>query len=341
MQKKKNWIIIFILLISIIIVFLLAYLSSHITLNNASITGNTGGNLNNKGLFCEADGIVYFSNAYDNGTLYSMNPDETKLKRLNNVSVESINADTKRLYYYQNGSADGSGLGYVRKATGVYRCNLKGNNSLCLKRDSAGILSLCGNFLYYQHYTAKTGTYLDKIKIDKRKEATVLTQMVSPASVNEGTIYFAGMENDHYLYALDTTTDTPSVIWEHNLYNPIYQDGYIYFMDLETDYELHRYNLISGAEETLSTDRLDFFNVYGSMIYFQKTGTSEAALKRVQIDGSNEEIVAEGLYENVNITSQYAYFSAYDNKVPVYHQATFGPVNVTVFDAAAQAAIKK
>ena len=110
-------------------------------------------------------------------------------------------------------------------------------------------------------------------------------------------------------------------------------------MDLETDYELHRYNLINQTEEVLSTDRLDFFNVYGNVIFFQKAGTTEAALKRISLDGSNEEIVSEGLYENVNITSRYAYFHAFQSPTPVYHQETFGSINVTTFDAAAQIAV--
>lgn len=36
--------------------------------------GNTAGNLNNSGYFCEYDGTVYFANAYDSNTLYSMDP---------------------------------------------------------------------------------------------------------------------------------------------------------------------------------------------------------------------------------------------------------------------------
>ena len=34
--------------------------------NDISVTGNTGGNLNNGGLFCELDGKIYFANSYDN-----------------------------------------------------------------------------------------------------------------------------------------------------------------------------------------------------------------------------------------------------------------------------------
>ena len=159
--------------------------------------------------------------------------------------------------------------------------------------------------------------------------------MVSPASVvprdSGNIIYYNGMTDDHYLYQMDTVTDASTVVWEHQLYHPVYQDGFIYFMDLETDYELHSYNLSTGEEKTLSTDRLDYFNVYGSIIYYQKSSPTEPALKRIYIDGTGDEIVKEGVYESVNITSEYAYFNEFEKPTPVYHQSTYGPVSPEVF----------
>ncbi len=296
------------------------------TPNESTRLGNTAGNLNNQGLFCESDGIVYFSNPYDYNVLYSMNPDETGVKRLNNVGISSINADSKRIYYSQTGSADGSGLGYVRNTTGMYRCNLSGDNTYCYTKDPVGILALCGNNLYFQHYEVDTGAYLDVTPIDEKKFQPLLYSMVSPAGVAGTTIYYAGNDEDHYLYALDTTTNTSTLIWEKEVWNPVYQDGYIYFMDLHSNYELHRYHLSSGEEQVLSSDRIDFFNVYGNVIYYQKSSTTSPALKRINIDGSNDEIIKEGVFESVNITSQYAYFNEFSKQTPVYHQSTYGPV---------------
>lgn len=80
---KKNWKIIVIcccILLLLVGFSVLKEVQERIPSNDISVTGNTGGNLNNHGLFAEADGRVYFSNAYDSGCLYSMNPDETDLK---------------------------------------------------------------------------------------------------------------------------------------------------------------------------------------------------------------------------------------------------------------------
>lgn len=326
MQKNK------VLLILSAIVFLFTFLCvasvyfNRFKPNENMQTGNTAGNLNNKGLYCENNGIVYFSNPYDHNVLYSMNPDETGLKRLNDVGVSSINADSERIYYSQTGSADGSGLGYVRNTTGMYRCNLSGNNTYCYTKDPVGILALCGNNLYFQHYEVESGAYLDVTPIDRKGSNPLLYSMVTPAGVAGTTIYYAGNDADHYLYALDTTTNTSALIWEKPIWNPVYQDGYIYFMDLQSNYELHRYHLSSGEEQVLSSDRVDFFNVYGNVIYYQKSSSTAPALKRINIDGTGDEIIKEGVFESVNITSQYAYFNEFSKKTPVYHQSTYGPV---------------
>lgn len=336
MNKVKEFVVLAGIIFFVTALLGVYYFFQRFTPNENTEIGNTAGNLNNKGLFCERDGIVYFSNAYDNNILYSMNADETGVKRLNDVGVASINVDSKRIYYSQTGSAEGSGLGYVRSARGMYRCNLNGNNTYCYTRDPVGILALSGNNLYFQHYEVETGAYLDVTPIEKKDSNPLLYSMVTPASVNGTTIYYAGNDTDHYLYALDTVTNASTLIWENPIWNPIYQDGYIYFMDLRSNYELHRYNLATGEEQVLSTDRLDFFNVYGNVIYYQKSSTSSPALKRINIDGTGDEIVKEGVYESVNITSQYAYFNEFDKPTPVYHQSTYGAVNPGVFMPAAE-----
>ena len=46
-----------------------SYRSSQVPDNPDSAIGNTAGNLNNGGLFCEDEGVVFFSNTYDSGCL--------------------------------------------------------------------------------------------------------------------------------------------------------------------------------------------------------------------------------------------------------------------------------
>ena len=78
--------------------------------NDISVTGNTGGNLNNGGLFCELDGKIYFANSYDNDRMYSMNIDGTDLKKLTSSSVAHINGAGDYLYYFMDSGSGGKGF---------------------------------------------------------------------------------------------------------------------------------------------------------------------------------------------------------------------------------------
>lgn len=340
-SKKRTIIILTVIFLIIITVFTVMLLQQRVKMNDTPVTGNTAGNLNNGGLFCESEGMVYFSNPYDNGCLYSMNPDETDIKKLTTASVSSINADSHYLYYYLDSSQKGSGLGYVQRTYGIYRSKLNGKAQECLKRGNAITLQLCGNYLYYQNFdnNNKNGTELFKVKIDKSEDIRVADYNVNPASCVNGIIYYNGTENDHYLYSLNTSNDAVSLVWDGDVWNPVYENGYFYFMNVSDNYSLCRYLPNENMVEKLTNDRIDFFNVCGNYIYYQKSSQSEPALKRMYLDGSGVETVAEGIYKNLNATSQYLYFSSFSSDTPVYKTPVNGAVNVTTFDAAAGAVV--
>ncbi len=329
----------FALLLIFFVAFLLSQLSRRVPPNDISVTGNTAGNLNNSGLFAESEGKVYFSNAYDNGCLYSMNSDETELKKLTTSPVNAINVGGKFLYYYLDSSKGGTGLGYVIRTYGVYRSKLNGKNIECLDRSASVTMQLAGDYIYYQHYNNKEFTKLYKVKTDKSENVKVSDSIINPAACYNGVIYFNGTENDHYLYALDTRTDTISTVFEGNLWYPAYQYGYIYYMDVSSNYRLCRYSLSENAVEILTDDRVDTFNVGENYIYYQKNSATEPALMRMKLDGSSPEVVAMGNYEKINLTSNYAYFNAFGETTPVYRTPVNGSVSVTPFTAAEEAAL--
>ena len=333
MKKIINTIVVSLIVIIIVCVLVLGLLGNRVHKNDSFVTGNTAGNLYNNGLFCEQGGRVYFSNAYDEGALYSMNPDESDIKKISTVSAKSINVDKERIYYSLSGKSTGKGLGYVRKATGMYSMKKKGGRTIPYTQDPVGIIALCGNNLFYQHYNKTRGTYLDCIGIDKKNNRTILENMVAPASVDAGFLYFAGADKDMYLYSIDALGDTPNLIYEHQMYSPIYQNGYVYYIDLETNYRLRRYSITTGEDVLLADERVDMFNVYSNMIYYQTDSSSpDAALVRMTTDGLDREVVAPGIYCDINITSAYVYFHAFGSDTPVYHTPVFGVSAVRVFE---------
>lgn len=335
-KHLRNILLILSFVILLAVIICISIFSEHTSMNPAGTIGNTAGNLNNRGLFCEQDGVVYFSNPYDNGSLYSMNPDETNLKKLGSASVELINAGGRYLYYFQSGADGSAGLGYVRTRSGIYRSHLNGKKAVCFSTSTAFSIQLADNYLYYLVSDAK-GPHFYKQKIDRSEELLLSDTQINPACVNGGRIYFNGTESDHALYALDTTTDTVSTIWEGNLWNPIVQDDYVYYMDVANNYRLCRYSLSGNIIEVLTEDRIDTYNLCGNRIYYQKSSGTSPCLKRMNLDGSDPEVVAEGIFSDINATSRYVYFHPFGSEVPTYRTPVDGMIQVETFDAAMQA----
>lgn len=334
-MKYKKLRLIFILLSIICLLVGISFYSYYKELvpkNPAGTVGNIAGNLYNKGLFCEYEGKIYFSNPYDYNTLYVMNSNETEIQKISTLSASSINADGNFIYFYQGDSAEGSGLGFTVKTTGMYRMSKDGKDSLCLKREPVNMLTLIDNDIYYQRFLDKGGLNLELISTDKSTEAVALEGIVSPASVANGVIYYSNPDDKMTLYAYDTNSKFKYKVLDKRVYNPIYHtDGYLYFMDIDSTYELHRYHPVTQDMEVLTTDRLESYNIYGNYIYYQKFSTKEPMLMRMQTDGSNAEIVAYGNFENINITPDYVYYNEYGSPTPMYHQSLYGPVNPTAF----------
>lgn len=338
--RTKNILIFVITVIVFAVLMLIAVLIGRVPLNDEDTVGNTPGNLNNGGYFCEADGRVFFANAYDEYALYSMDANESNIKKLNDGAYSCLNVGGDYLYYSMLGKSDGYDLGFIGTTYGIYRSNLKGRKVTGLDRCHIVNMQLCGNYIYYEKYDNKEAVSLEKIKINKKDRQTVAPKaIINPNCYVNGTIYYNGDDKDHYLYALDTATDTSRVVWEGDLWNPIVQDGYVYYMDVSNDYRLCRYSLYDNVVEVLTKDRIDTFNVYDNYIYYQVSSPTSPALKRMLTDGSSPETVKEGVFQNINITSQYVYFNAFNEPTPVYKTSTFGAVNVTSFDAAMQAAL--
>lgn len=317
-----------IILISVVIILALTGAGFGMTflgrvkMNPNGTVGNTAGNINNSGLFCEYGGKVYFSNSFDGGSLFVMNPDETDVKRLRSLKVRNILAGGSYIYYFQTGSSSsGSGPGQIQGLRSFDRCGLDGKKSSSITRDTVTSGQLVDNYLYL--LTApSSGPLFYKIKIDRSDKKILAEYSVNPACAENGIIYYNNTQSDHYLYSLNTKTDSTAEVWRGNLWYPVKEGDYVYYMDVANNYRLCRYSLSQEIVEVLTHDRVDCFNVGGGYIYYQKNGKKDgsgAQLKCMLTDGSNVTVIAEGNYTNINMTSRYVYFQPFEDETILYH----------------------
>lgn len=329
MRKKTKQILAssaFVLLLAALGV--LAFFSGRIPMNSPDTVGNTAGNLNNGGLFCEHNGTVYFSNASDSGVLYAMNSDETNVRQLNQLKVRNILAGGKFLYFFQTDSVSNSVFTQIQGKGAFNRCDLKGKNITMLTRDVVVTGQLAGNYLYL--LTADNpGIRFYKLKIDKSEQVDLADYNINPASVSNGMIYYNGTQQDHYLYTLNTATDVAAEVWRGNLWYPVAEGDFVYYLDVEGNYRLCRYSLSRREIQILTLDRVDCFNVGGGYIYYQKNG-SEPQLRCMRTDGTDNFALADGNYTNINMTSGYVYFQEYGDESQTYH-SPLGSSGYSVF----------
>ncbi len=318
---KKNFTHIVVLLGFIIIagaLMLLHFFSERIPANPAGTIGNTAGNLNNGGLFCEQDGMVYFSNPMDQGALYSMTVDETNLTKLYPGNIRNILVGGDYLYYFMKNPTDSTSLANLRVSHAFYRSRLNGKQVTSMTNDVVVSAQLVNDYLYLLTSTDK-GPSFYKMKTDRSDKVALANYTVNPACAKDGVIYYNGTGTNHYLYALNTETDVPSELWKGNIWYPVLDGNYFYYLDVENNYRLCRYDYSQIVIEVLTNDRVECYNIGNGYIYYQCNSQATPALKRMRLDGSDVAVIAEGNYTAIHMSSKYVYFRSFSEDGILYH----------------------
>ena len=318
MKKNLKPILIFIIILILAggLAFL-SYWSEKIPANPDGTIGNTAGNLNNGGLFCEHEGRVYFANPEDSNCLYSMTVDETDVQKLYAGNVCNILTGGEYVYYFMREPV-GTSLDNLRVSHAFFRSELDGEKTKIMTKDVVIHTQLVNDTLYILTVDKK-GAVFYRMNTDRSHYKELERNDINPSCAYDGMIYYNGTLLNHYLYAHDTKTDTSNVLWKGNLWYPVLEGNYFYYLDVENNYRLCRYDYTKEVVEILTHDRVDCFNVGSGYIYYQCNSKEEPALKRMQLDGSDVTIIAEGNYTAIHMTSKYVYFKEFGEDNNWYH----------------------
>lgn len=309
-----------------------SYSRNKFDFNEDNATGNTPGNINNGGLFCESGGKIYFANPYDKDRLYVMNSDCTDAKKLNDDCIAYINVCNNYIYYVKNNfSEDTVGAVFRGQLFGLYRCDLNGQNCKALYDKLIGKVSLCGNYLYYQHNDNKTPLSLYKVRIDGKNNKQVSATPYNPSCVNNKKIYFADDTNNNRIRMINTANDSVSPYYDANAYMVDMEGSYMYYIDLDKDYSIMRLNTATNTVELVyapNNGKIVSINVYGNKMFFQLESDSDdtTGLYRMNTDGTQIEYVAHGNLTKVTCTSRYTFFRYYEEPAILYRVPTSGTI---------------
>lgn len=332
MKKKKKKNKLATILISIVItivaiggIALYLYSNRYIEVPEGYI-GNTSGNINNRGLFCESDGYIYFSNAYDASKLYRMKNDLTEAECIRDVPVEFINVHDKKVYFYQTPSGENQvfGLGGIY---GVCYTDITGRDGLnSIDKTLINSMVLYGDNLYYQSYDAKDGLTLYKSSpnIKSKSKEQISKKKIFVSCPYEGVFLTYNTDNGYYLSFYNPESDTIGLFDEIRAFNIVHDGNYLYYMNIDDSYRIYRYDLSTKTQQKITDYTVDCFNVYDGNVFFEKNSETTPALMRINSDGSGEQVIAEGFYKNINCTSTYTFFYGMSAKDPVLCVPTYG-----------------
>lgn len=285
------------------------YFVSKVKLNSSYVNGNTAGNLYNAGLFCESDGEVFFSNTNDNGRLYAMNIDGSNIHKLSNDTAMYINADKNYVYYVRNNNqkiTSQTFFSYDRNS--LCRIKRNGHGSTVLDPDPCIYASLIGNYIYYLHYDTQTATSLYRIRIDGEEKKKIKSHYLFTCNTSDRYFYYNNPKNGQ-LYRYDTASQSEALFYDCNCYKPVVlDDTNVYYMDVNRDNAIVHVNINNPNPVVLTEANVEHYNVYGSLIFYQRGGDNPA-LCVVKNDGTGFKELAKGEFCNINVTSQYVYFT--------------------------------
>ncbi|MBR4026418.1 MAG: DUF5050 domain-containing protein [Lachnospiraceae bacterium] len=317
-----------ILKIAIIAILLIAggvtaytYITKEDTVFNEDyVNGNTAGNLYNKGMMCESDGIIYFANPNDSNHLYSMNSDGTNLKKITSDTPNYINADDNYIYYVRNNvgeDIDYAFFSFHRNA--LCRISKETGHITILEETPSSHVSLLGNYLYYLQYTENEASTLHKMRIDGEEKEQVSMEPVYTCAANGPYFYYSGMYTDGSIHEFDTRYDTAFEIYKCNSFMPIVtNDNSVYYLDGLKNNALIRTDMTFSNFTTLTEDSIDSYNVYEDEIYYQKYDGKKSAICMIKTDGTGETVIKEGSFTNIYVTSNYVFFKDYHSKDVYY-----------------------
>ncbi len=295
--------------------------------DDESTTGNTSGNLLNSGLFCENDGKIYFANPYDDNKLYCMNSDLSNPKKLTDDRASYINSAGDYIFYTRRNDQLENDIDAAlsMSTTGLFRINTSGKNIYKLYDDPTQVVCLYGNNVYYQHYDQKKGLELYSTKIDGSEESKLLAEAAAPYAVSDNKIYYTGWDNDHYIHSISTTGSGARVIYAGNCTSLTIHGDYLYFMNMEQDYNLCRVPFDGSSVETIVNQHLATYNISedGTSIYYQVDDGTNNGLYKLDLYTYDSTLISEGNYNYLNLTSDYLFFEEYDqSELYTYNLAT-------------------
>lgn len=336
MKSKKTshtkTIIIWLCLLLIIIAAIVISRVMNSTRTSAPDTpGNTAGNLYNTGLFCENDGIIYFSNPNDDGALYSMSANITDFEKITDDKALYINVDENYIFYSRMNNLKEKPKTSIFSfyLNGLYRINKSGSNLKMLHNDPIGSLLLYDNNLYYQYYKENEPLSIHSMYIDGSDDYALINDDCIAVSARNDRIYYTGVRKNHDINYISTVSASAGIAVEESSYMPIAAPDGIYYISTADGYRIYRVSY-DGTEKKLIADcQCSTYNLSpdGRYVYYQRDNSEENGIYAYDTVSGTTSLIYPGDYKWIHTAGNYMFFYGFSDE-QVYAYNTDGTLSI-------------
>lgn len=341
MQKRRggSWktnIIVILIGIAFILVFVIARFSGRVIPNTEGAVGNSACNIYNGGLFCADDERIYFSNLKDGGSLYSMSKDLSDFEYMQEDTAGYINNTSNYIVYSRLNYTRNDSVKHVLQFSysGIYRVTKKGSHSIGgIYSYDVGSVGLIGNEVYYQKHEKDGNMNLYRAGLDGKNDELLLEEKVVPGTLTSSKIYYAGAEDDHYIYSFDPDSRQKVVIYKGNCYQPALIGGNIYFISLSKNYNIAKIDEFGQNPTILVDEKCDFYNVTPDEQYivYQVDDGKNNRLEMMNLSTLEKTVIKKGDYNSINIIGERVFFREFGTD-EVYYFTLSSPSQVDTFN---------
>jgi hypothetical protein len=266
-------------------------------------TGNTGGNITNNGIAVTYGQRFYFCNINDSRKIYSMKPDGTDLKKLNDDSSNYINIVNDWIYY-----------GNMKEGGKIYAIKIDGSERKKINDDYSEYINVAGDSLYYSN------------RGDGSKLYTIKTDGSNRKKINDGESLFVNVAGDSIYYTDDINGGRiHSVKIDGSGLRRLSEDkarwinvvgDRVFYSNSSDRFKLYSIRTDGGDKQKLTDDWAYYINVVGGTIYYGK-GDDNISLYSISIDGGNRQKISSSewkdrywsFFENLNVVDNVIFFT--------------------------------
>lgn len=254
--------------------------------DNIQTTGNSYGNVINRGLVCKNEDWIYYISS-DNWNIYKQKLDGSNKTRLVDYSCEGINVVNDWIYY-SNGSY-------------LYRMRTDGSQNMKILDKIIHEVNIVDDWIYYSE-----GVGLYRVKNDGSIKEKLCDGLIQSIYIDGDWVYFIDGSTLKKLN-IKKPSNIITIAEIDCVYSEIYYNNEIYYITTADD-TLYSVKMDGTNKHKIGTnERAEYFNIDGDWIYYTNEDDN-FKLYKIKTDGTGKKKISDTKALYVNIMDDWIYF---------------------------------